>query len=299
MATTISNVSSLIFQSDAFWAALGTTIGNNVHALPRLGRMLSLNKSLRSELLEVLAAVVCRKRKRAAIVVVNPQQSTFVTAIRSMLPYDSTRVYMTSMDLPEAGRRFAMSQPTVLALLCATGKDLESDGREAASQHGRLTLPTLIAAAMVQKGGLRRVSTTLASRAKANAKTRAKFTPTVQTAIDTLLKPVLAKVKATARDIKSKAYHLKNLYRVLRTMTRNIRDGAAGTTRKELAASLRDAKETAQRLDPEFNRISKIRATERPADIRDALWRQVAAGCIAAGAAARGAAGGLVSVRVD
>jgi hypothetical protein len=83
-------------------------------------------------------------------------------------------------------------------------------------------------------------------------------------------------------------------------MVRNLKDGIAnGTTRKELASTLRDAKDTARRLDREFNRISKIRATERPADIRDALWRQVAAGCIAAGAAARGAAGGLVSVRVD
>jgi hypothetical protein len=173
MASTISTVSALIFQSDAFWAALGTTIGNNVHALPRLGRMLSLNRTLRAELLEVPAAVVCRKRKRAAVVIANPQQSLFVTAIRSMLPYDSTRIYTTSMDLPDAGRRFAMSQPTVLALLCATGKDLESEGREAASQHGRLTLPTLIAAAMARKGGLRRVSTVMASRAKANAKTMA------------------------------------------------------------------------------------------------------------------------------
>jgi hypothetical protein len=171
-----------------------------------------------------------------------------MSAVRSMLSYDSARVYATTMDLPDAGRRFAMSQPTVLALLCATGKDLESEGREAASQHGRLTLPTLIAAAMTQKGGLRRVSTVMASRAKANAKTMAKFMPTVQTAIDTLLKPVLAKVKVTARDIKSKAYHLKHIYRMLRTMVRNLKDGIAnGSTRKELAASLREAKDTARR----------------------------------------------------
>jgi hypothetical protein len=102
-----------------------------------------------------------------------------MSAIRSMTPYDNARVYATTMDLPDAGRRFAMSQPTVLALLCATGKDLEAEGREAASQHGRLTLPTLIAAAMAQKGGLRRVSTAMASRAKANAKTMAKFMSTV------------------------------------------------------------------------------------------------------------------------
>jgi hypothetical protein len=294
--TTISTASSIIFQNDTFWKALGTTLGCNVHALPRLGRMLSLNRTLRAELLEVPTAVVCRKRKRATVVAVNPQHSTFMTAVRSMLPYDSERVYQTTMDLPEAGRRFAMTQPTVLALLCATGRDLESEGREAASHHARLTLPTLIAAAMAQKGGLRRVSTAMASRAKANAKSVAKFLPTVQSAIDNLLKPVLAKVRPTARDIKSRKYHLKNMYRVLRTMVRNLQDGIAnGNTRKELASSLREAKDTARRLDREFKHFE---AKEAARPLRDAVWREFAAGCIAAGAAVTAVAAVSV-VRVD
>jgi hypothetical protein len=90
MATTISTVSTLIFQSSAFWAALGTTMGSNVRALPRLGMMLSINRTLRAELLEIPTAVVCRKRKRSVIVIANPRQSTFMTAVRSMLPYDNT-----------------------------------------------------------------------------------------------------------------------------------------------------------------------------------------------------------------
>jgi hypothetical protein len=101
MATTISTASTIIFQSSAFWAALGTTIGSNVRALPRLGMMLSLNRTLRSELLEVPAAVVCRKRKRAAVVIANPQQSTFMAAIRSMLPYDNTSRQPLHQPVPD------------------------------------------------------------------------------------------------------------------------------------------------------------------------------------------------------
>ncbi len=52
------------------------------------------------------------------------------------------------------------------------------------------------------------------------------------------------------------------MFRVLCTMVRNLQD-TAGNTRKELASSLREAKDTARRLEREYNRL-KTKEVERP-----------------------------------
>ena len=130
--TTISDVSAIVFQNSAFWEALGAAHCNNVNRLPSLGLVLSVGRTMRSELLEVPAAVVCTKRKRAAHMIVNPRESIFNRAVRSMFAYDPDRAPSTTMSLPDAARRFAMSQLQVLAALCYAGKDPTAEGHAAA-----------------------------------------------------------------------------------------------------------------------------------------------------------------------
>ena len=133
--------------------------------------------------------------------IVNQQESIFNRAVRSMFAsgYEPDRALSTTMSLPDAGRHFAMSQPQVLAAM-RDAPTAEPECQAAAHDHGRVTVQTMIAAAMARKGGLRRVSAALASRAQARAKSVAKFMPKVRVAVDTLLKPLLANVRPMARD---------------------------------------------------------------------------------------------------
>jgi hypothetical protein len=67
-----------------------------------------------------------------------------------------------------------MTQFQVLESLCEAGQDTTSEGHFVARHHGRVTVP-MISAAMARKGGLWRISAAAASRAKARAKSVAKF----------------------------------------------------------------------------------------------------------------------------
>jgi hypothetical protein len=289
--TTISTISSVLFENDQFWSTLGR--GNCMAAaFGQLNCMLSITNSLRSELLEKQpTAAVSLKRKRGAAkpdaadaaegILPLPRpldcsqpQSILNRAVGNMFPVDG----YSTMSIPDAMLRFAMTRLEVTAII----------NKAADSSAGRVTVSAMLMAAMARKGGLHRVAVAAASRARSRAKAVAAFMPTVRANIETWFAPLLRKVRPMAHERDDKNKRVKTNYIALRCVTRRLQSACAcgGVTRQQLVMYLGKARMVANRVDAAYDRAT--RTLDRQAEAKATKSKLKAA--IAAAAASLAAA---------
>jgi hypothetical protein len=211
--TNFSTVSTILFENDAFWQMLGTKTKTYPNALGRIHSLLSVSRTLRSELLEVPVATstatkqATKKRKRsapAADLIFKQPNSIFHRAIHNMFAFDPANGFFTTLSPGEAARQFAMTVRDVCLIIRIAAKDPNSEGHAAAEAIWRVTIPTMLRAAVERKGGLGRIAVAQAARRDAQAKALAKLVPEVSQAVQTLFMPLLAKVRDVAKQDKKR-----------------------------------------------------------------------------------------------
>jgi hypothetical protein len=90
----------------------------------------------------------------------------------------------------------------VCLIIRRAAMDPTSEGHAAAESIWRLTIPTMLRAAVERKGGLARIAATQATRRDAQVKAVAKLVPEVSQAVHTWFMPLLAKVTDVAKQDK-------------------------------------------------------------------------------------------------
>jgi hypothetical protein len=201
--------------------------------------MLSLSRTLRNELLEVpsapltaataaaapprskpkeaTAAAAPAARKRRGVVVVakaeellfKQPESLLHRAVHAMFTYSKLNSYDTSLSAREASRRFAIYLPDVNQLIQQLRLDPKAEGHHAARRLLRVTVLTMLGAALNRKGGLVRIAKVFENRAKARARALQKLVSAVEEAIVAQFMPLVRQARLLLRDDAAHKRHAK------------------------------------------------------------------------------------------
>jgi hypothetical protein len=160
-----------------------------------------------------------------------------------------------------AAARFSCQVKHVRQIVHEAANDSASEGHEIAKKYGRVTMLTMIQNAAARKGGLRRIGVAMNKRRALNAAAFKEAANDAQELIDTVFKPLLAKVSPLLANVykierTQRGIKMRLMHQYLSAETKHIEDSlvCTGKTRKHLLASIKLAKKYASTLQPLYTR---------------------------------------------
>ena len=271
-----------------FWKELGTSCNFANDSFGYLHRILSISRTLRSEMLELpspatsssadQALLVNMKKRRgnnlkkkvcvkAEDLIFKQPTSILHLAVHSMFSYDPKRAIGTSMSVQTAARRFAIPLREVRLLIKDAEKDETARGHEVAQNFRRIDVLTVLEVAMNKKGGLKRIANAIATRNKNKMRTMGKLITLARQEIDDWFKPMIDKTQPLVEDKKkiSKKRLTDNFKALKRSMVHlqmfcrysgpDAPVSRIDISTKYMAERISTAKRHARRLQAAYNRI--------------------------------------------
>ena len=246
-------------------------------AMSRLNNLIRSCSTVRAEIFELpIAGAAAKKRGADAPTrMLTQPASVFYRAVAAMFPGDWRVGNHMAFTTSSAAARFSCQVKHVRQIVheatkadCSMLQKLQpatiaaaEQQHEMAKKYGRVTMLTMLQDAAARKGGLRRIGVAMNKRRALNAAAFKEAAKVAQELIDTVFKPLLAKVSPLLANVRQlektqRGIKMRLMHQYLSAETKHIEDSlvCTGKTRKYLVASIKLAKKYASTLQPLYTR---------------------------------------------